>query len=123
MSSAEKDIIWGAAFDAGNLYRYLSAPYGARFGVYAGGAVLVGGDVGNEIAEDERPLVWVNCPGIGNLDMSWYREGLEGEECMTDEQVLQESCDNGDVHTDMVWLGDKLLEAYVDTVLRRRTEG
>jgi antirestriction protein len=54
---------------------YTLADYGEKLGIYPDGSYAVGESVGNEIAESERPMIVVKCPGIGNIDCSWYAAG------------------------------------------------
>jgi hypothetical protein len=63
-----RDLI-DETIDGEALALYLSAEHGDRFGVYPDGSVAVGEGIGDEIDPEERPVVWVECPGIGNLDM------------------------------------------------------
>jgi hypothetical protein len=85
-----RDLI-DETIDGEALALYLSAEHGDRFGVYPDGSVAVGEGIGDEIDPEERPVVWVECPGIGNLDMGYYRTGLEGQEDMTDREVIAAS--------------------------------
>jgi hypothetical protein len=91
------------------LAEYLVADSGERLGVYVDGDVIVGDDVGNEIAEDERPVAWVRCPGLGNIDMAWWRNGWD---CagLTEEEVIRDCCENGDVADEILDLVQLLIE-------------
>lgn len=99
--------------DEDALASYLCADWGHTLGVYADGKVSVGQDVGHEIDPDERPVATAKCPGLGNLDMTWWREGVENEKSMDDEDVIRSSCRDGDVTSELDALR---LALYVDAV-------
>lgn len=55
---------------------YLTAAFGERLGVFRDGRYAVGQSVGMEIAEDERPIALAKCPGLANLDTSYWTENV-----------------------------------------------
>jgi len=91
----------------------LCADRGWKLGVYwtPGGEVTVevGPSIGDEIDPSERPFATVESDGIGNIDMTWWRTDLDGEEEMTDEEVIAESCENGDVSGELADLHNALI--------------
>lgn len=81
------------------LYEYMTAEHGNYAGVYSGGQFATGSSVGNEIAENERPIAMVKCPGIGNIDSSyWTDDWTEFDEESGKWIVTEESdgCNVGD---------------------------
>jgi len=64
----------GDSIGANGLGKYLTAEYGETLGLYADGSVTVGQDVGHEMDSSERPVAWVNVPGIGNIDTEYWTE-------------------------------------------------
>lgn len=116
-----KEIIEEAVTETA-LAQYLTASWGERFGVYPDGTVLVSQDVGREIAEVDMPLVWVKCPGIGNIGSDWwtrewteelengmYRVRETGEEIDLAE-CIRRSCEEGDVVVEKEALVNELLD-------------
>jgi len=104
-----REIFQSAA--CGSLADYLVAPHGHRFGVYANGKVLVGQDVGNEIADDEKPLVWIPCPGIDKANMAYWREGWDTS-ALDDESCIRACCENAEIDDEVVELERVLQEAF-----------
>lgn len=94
-----------------NLAYFLSAPHGHILGIYDGGRVRVGEDVSREIAVDERPFATAKCPGIGNLDMSYYREGWDCAD-LCDEAVIMGCCEDGDMSEELGDLKKQLLDDW-----------
>lgn len=92
-----------------HLALYMSAPWGHSLGVYADGRVSVGESVGMEIDPDERPIAIAKCPGIDNIDMTWWREGWECDH-LSDAAVIHDCCENGDVSDELDTLIEKLVE-------------
>jgi hypothetical protein len=103
------------------LFQYLTAPWGYTFGLYRDGSVAVGQDVGREIAEDDRPLVTVDVPGINELDMSDYADGYAEKtdegwevngtgEVIDDEELIRRACADGDVSMDLEDLRNRLMD-------------
>jgi len=93
------------------LAAYLKAPFGYFAGLYANGVFHVGQDVGNEIAQHERPVFISQCPGVGNLDSSEYTAGYahvneDGKYVRNKdgsmigdgnlEALINDTCENGD---------------------------
>ncbi len=82
---------------------YLTAPSGWKLGVYAGGTVSIGPDVGEEIDPDERPIYLATCPGIGNVDMGYFRNGGadrtddQGNYLTCAAEAIRSGCEEGDV--------------------------
>lgn len=103
------------------LAAYLVAFSSERCGVYANGTWAVSDGVGNEIAKDENPIVWVKCPGIGNLDMGYWAEGYatpredglwDTEDGILDDQALiRNCCEDGEVSEELESLRDNLINA------------
>lgn len=61
---------------------YNTAPFGERLGFYIDDGVVshaVGQSVGNEIAESERAIVVLKCPGIGNVGSHFWLVGWTHE--------------------------------------------
>lgn len=54
---------------------YTLAEFGEKIGLYPDESYAVGDAIGSEIAEDERPIFTLKCPGIGNISTSWYASG------------------------------------------------
>lgn len=92
------------------LAEYLTAPWGHRLGVYADGTVGVGESVGDEIDPDERPIALVRCPGIGNADMTYWREGWDCDH-LNDADVIRDCCENGDVSDEIENLVERLVRS------------
>lgn len=119
----EKEII-EEAVSPEMLANYLCADWGERLGIYADGKYLIGQDVGREIAEDERPIVWVECPGIGNISTSYYTDGwvedlgdgyyrvLETNEEITETECIHRACLDGEVSDEMDGLKEELLRVH-----------
>lgn len=95
----------------GELADYLTAPSSWRLGVYEGGKVVVGDSVGSEIDPDEFPITSITCPGIGNVDVSWFAEGMDGTDDMDPEDIIREACENGDVSDEIESLVSRLIDA------------
>jgi hypothetical protein len=92
---------------------YYSAPWGHFLGVYPNGEITVGEAIGREIDPDEQPVVTVKCPGIGNIDMTWWRSGWDCDH-LTDEEVVRDCCENGDVEEERQELIRCIQEAAKD---------
>ena len=102
---------------------YLTASCGERIGFYIKEEKLihhVGQSIGDEICEEERPLLCVECPGINNLDSSCYTADFcswseEREAYVVDgpfmadqgrvvgrlADVIRECCEDGDMSKDL----------------------
>lgn len=95
------------------LAAFLTADSGCRLGVYwlPSGELYasVGDSVGAEIDPEEGPICSAACPGLGNADMTWWRNGWD---CagMTDSQVIEECCRDGDVSDELLALHRLLIE-------------
>ena len=68
----------------------------------------VGQSIGMEIREDERPIVILFCPGVGNIDSTYWYEGWTHEEDgkiiqddtgkeVSLEEAVRYCCENGDI--------------------------
>lgn len=93
------------------VYRYITAPYGAKLGIYEnkkGFSFYVSQDVGKEIAENERPIAVIPCPGLGNIDTTLWTEGWTEEQenglYLTEDgqeltliECIKDCCQNGDI--------------------------
>ena len=115
------------------LAAYLTAKYGERIGIYADGTFAVGESVGNEIAPDERPIMCIKCPGINNIDTTYFTEDFvtynhvtgmyesieqdrSGEvETYTLAGVIRDCCENGDVDEELEELKNRLMETKQST--------
>lgn len=52
----------------------------------------------------------VTCPGIGNLDMSYFRNDWDCDH-LSDAEVISECCENGDMSGDIENLAEKIYES------------
>ncbi|QSZ68151.1 hypothetical protein RJ40_11935 [Methanofollis aquaemaris] len=105
---------------------FWAAPYGCRFGIYPSGAWLVGEIVGRESNPDDRPIVWIPCPGIENIDIDvwaimgnaeWDRERqvfvLPDGRCFEDDgDLVRAVCAGGEVAEEVEWLRHALIHEY-----------
>ena len=117
----EEEII-KKAIDEKAVEMYYTASWGERLGVYPDGSISVSQDVGREIAEDERPIALLRCPGIGNLDSDYwtrdwttrtedgYHQVNETGEIIDLEECIRRSCRDGDVMNEISDLVDRLIE-------------
>lgn len=105
---------------ADDLAAYLVAQPGHTLGIYADGSVHVGEAIGREIAEHERPLATIRCPGIGSIDMTSWRADWECGH-LDDAAVIRDCCENGDVEDERAELVRRLADdiAGTDGGLRR----
>jgi hypothetical protein len=110
---AMKLDLWDV-IDADAVADYLCADHGDYFGVYPDGSYSVGPDVGAEIDPDERPLFRVRCPGIGNVDRTWWAAGVDGAEDMDTEDLVRQGCAGGDVSGEVEDLVRRLEEARAE---------
>ena len=55
----------------------------------------------------------VRCIGLGNENMSYYREGWECEN-LTDEEVIADCIENGDMTSDIDALAEKIMESWLE---------
>ena len=112
------------------LAAYLTAEKGENFGVYADGTFAVGESIGSEIEPKERPLACIRCPGINNIDTTYYTDDFvtynhvsgvyesieqdrDGEiQIYTLEEVIRECCKNGDVDEEVEELKNSLIEDW-----------
>lgn len=125
MSETEKLI--EKAVTPAALAAYLTAEFGEFFGVYAEGTFAVGESIGSEIAPGERPVACVKCPGIGNIDTTYFTEdfvtynpvsglyeSIEQDqtgivETYTLAGVIRDCCENGDVGDEIEDLRNALI--------------
>lgn len=109
-----------------DLADYLTADHGSYLGIYPDGDVSVGNDVGMEIDPKERPVVRVRCPGLGNLDDTWWTQGLvrqengtwattDGEAIGDLTEVIYWTCHNGDVSEPWADLMEKIEDALEES--------
>lgn len=92
---------------------YYTAPWGHWLGVYPNGQIVVGESIGREIDPRERPIAIVKCPGIGNIDMTFWRDGWDCDH-LSDVEVIRDSCENGDVEDERQELILRIREAMAD---------
>lgn len=92
-----KSEIIKKAVGSNELYQYMTAKYGEYAGVYSDGSFSVGQSVGQEIAENERPIAIVKCPGIGNIDSAFWANGWTEYDEETGEWIVTEGSDGCDV--------------------------
>ena len=104
---------------------YYTAPSDYRLAAYEknGGVVIeIGPDLGNEIAEDERPISYISCPGVGNTDTSfetYFATDLENGtyriwdtgEIVSESRMIELSCETGDNFDDIEMIAEKLEKA------------
>ena len=105
---------------------YYTAPSDYRLAAYEknGGVVIeIGPDLGNEIAEDERPIAYISCPGIGNIDTNNFSDAFatreedgsfqiwETGEIVSESRMIELSCETGDNQNDIEMIAEKLEEA------------
>lgn len=121
-----KELIEKAVTPA-SLAAYLTAEFGEFFGVYPDGTFAVGESIGNEIAPGERPVACIRCPGINNIDTTYFTEGfvtynpvsglyesIEQDrtgivDTYTLAEVVRECCENGDVADEIEELRSALI--------------
>lgn len=114
-----------------NMAQYYLADSGEIFGVYYDDekfSVSVGQSIGAEITPEERPIAGVKCPGIGNLDSSFFVEGWTTEnedgtyteadtgKILSFEDCIRECCENGDVTDDIESLLDDLMYDLTENI-------
>lgn len=114
-----------------NMAGYYLADSGEIFGVYYDDgkfSVAIGQSVGAEIAPEERPIAGVTCPGIGNLDSSFFVDGwttenedgtyteINTKEILSFEDCIRECCENGDISNDIESLLDELMYDLTETI-------
>lgn len=91
------------------LASYMTAPSGHKLGVYQDGTVRIGESVGMEIDPDDWAIAVAKCPGLSNIDMTWWREGWECDH-LSDAEVIHDCCTNGYVDDELNTLVEKLVE-------------
>ncbi len=109
------------------LAAYLTAENGEIFGIYADCTFAVGEDIGNEIEPKERPIACIKCPGINNIDTTYFTDdfvtynhvtgmydSIEQDrtgliETYTLAEVIRDCCENGDVDEELTELKNALL--------------
>lgn len=91
------------------LYQYMTGRFGQSLAIYNDGVYLVESNA-VEIDPEERAIVEIRCPGTSNLDMTRYREDWDCDH-LTDEEVLRECCDTGDMCDELDSLRWELAEA------------
>jgi hypothetical protein len=102
------------------------APFGEYFGLYQDGSYSTGQSIGMEIDPEERPLVAIGVPGIGNIDTNFWLEGWTHEnderEIVVDEtgetidlaEAIRRCCQDGDVSDELEGFRKELLNAYCE---------
>ena len=116
------------------LAAYLTAEKGETFGIYADNTFTVGESIGSEINPKERPIACIRCPGISNIDTTYFTddfvtynhvtgmyESIEqdrtGEiDTYTLAGVIRECCENGDVDIELQELKDGLIAAWMEPI-------
>jgi hypothetical protein len=136
-----KELIEKAVTPAA-LAEHLVAEFGEFFCVYADGTFAVGESIGSEIAPDERPVACVKCPGINNIDTTYFTddfvtynpilaiyESIEQDrtgivDTYTLKGVIRECCKNGDVDEEIEELRSALITAaeYIADEIRNEYE-
>lgn len=105
---------------------FWAAPYGCRFGIYPNDTWLVGEIVGRESRPEDRPVVWVPCPGIENIDVDvwalmgdaeWDRERQgfvlpDGRYFDDDSDLIRTICTEGELLDEVEWLRHVLVHEY-----------
>lgn len=100
---------------------YLTAPYGHKLGIYSDGSINVGENIGNEIADDEKPVAWIDCPGNGNVDFSDYLDYPQEEDTYINPQglrfdnfddALEDALNYADLSEDYELITDRLLDCF-----------
>ena len=72
---------------------YLTADYGETLGIYPNGSAAIGESVGHEIAENERPIVTIDCWGINNIDdISDFIDDPKRIGNLSDAEIIQRAC-------------------------------
>ncbi len=112
------------------LAAYLTAESDERFGIYADCTFAVGKDIGKEIEPNERPIACIKCPGINNIDTTYFTDDFVTYNHVTgmydsieqdqtgeiDEYtlagVIRECCENGEVDTELEELKNALGEMW-----------
>lgn len=92
-----------------NIYMFLIADYGKRLvSDYEDplDAYIQGQNSWSQAGE----VFSVRCPGIGNLDMSYYREGWDND-YLSDEEVIWECCNDGDMTDEIDDLADSIYKS------------
>jgi hypothetical protein len=89
-------------------YRYQTAPFGTKLGLYQKGNsyhIAIGRSIGMEVDPKERPIVVIDCPGSANIpdpeyvgeeEVIWLREGIleawEAKEVWEEEYEAHLTC-------------------------------
>lgn len=96
-----------------HLAQFLTAPSGWTLGVYSDGSVHVGDSVGRELDRSEQPIATAKCPGIGQLDMTYWRSGWDCDH-LDAAEVVYDCCENGDVESELTDLVRDLIDSLED---------
>lgn len=117
------------------LAAYLTAESGESFGIYPDCTFAVGESIGNEIEPKERPIACIKCPGINNIDTTYFTddfvtynhisgmyESIEQDrtgliETYTLAGVIRECCENGDVDVELEELKNALIEGWCQDLI------
>ncbi|HDO26161.1 MAG TPA: hypothetical protein ENG95_05930 [Nitrospirae bacterium] len=124
------------AIGAKEVALYYTVPSNWRLGAYESNGKIrieVGPDLGNEIAEDERPTTYISCPGIGNIDTSYFSDNFatrqedgtyqihDTGEMVSESRMIEMSCEKGDIIDDIESIALKLYEAFQEEQERQKT--
>ena len=120
-----KEIIHEAIGRAA-LSAYLCADIDEKFAVYPNGSWAVGSSLGHEIDPDEQPLSFISCPGLPNVDESFFLDGEvydpdtgtyidEIGRYLTERNLIDETCEFGDVENELVELRGQLLDFFKES--------
>ena len=102
--------------------QYYTAEWGDIFAVYPDGSIGVGPSVGMEIAEDERPITQIGCPGVDNLDSWFWTDGWTTRDEETGEYITEDGrrldlaecivdcCKNGEISEEKEAIIESLIE-------------
>ena len=114
------------AIGAAEVAAYYTAPSDYRLAAYdRNGEIVIeiGPDLGNEIAEDERPCSYISCPGIGNIDIFNFSDAFatrqedgsyqiwDTGEVVSESRMIELSCETGDNFDDIEMIAEKLEKA------------
>ena len=112
------------------LAAYLIAENGESIGIYADCTFAVGKSIGNEIEPKERPIACIKCPGINNIDTTYFTddfvtynhvtglyESIEQDRTgevttYTLAEVIRECCESGDVDEELTELKNALVAMW-----------
>jgi hypothetical protein len=126
LSTAEDIIREAITNDA--VAQYYTAEFGYKFAVYSDGSIGVGSSIGMEIAEVERPIAQIKCPGLANLDSWFWTEGWatrdeEPGEYITEDgrrlnlsECIVDCCKNGEIDEEK----EAIIESLIDSLKEKK---